>query len=358
MKILYLMHVDWNWIKQRPHFIAEELSNSFEIVVLYLYSFNRKNLTKTEKNNSIKAFPFYRIPKSGKIRVLRKIEIFLQKHKIEKLVKKFDIDCIYVPYPSFVEVLPKWFKGKVIYDCMDRYSAFKTDINKQNLVKEQEQKLVERADFIFVSSKDLSSHISQNYLRNNISKNISIVRNAYNSKIIDMQRQIPSKKEELIICYFGTISSWFDFDLIKKSLETFDFIRYRIIGPAEVELPKHPRIEYIGPVKHDKLYETTCDVDLFIMPFVLNDLIRSVDPVKLYEYINFNKNILCIEYDEVERFAPFVHFYKNFDDYKTVILQCKEDNSLKYSQDERIKFLKENTWHERCEYIKNILNAL
>ena len=46
-----------------------------------------------------------------------------------------------------------------------------------------------------------------------------------------------------------------------------------------------------------------------MMPFILNELIESVDPVKLYEYINFEKNIICIKYDEILRFKDFVYFY-------------------------------------------------
>ena len=34
-KILYLMHIPWGWIKQRPHFLAELLSIDFDVDVFY-----------------------------------------------------------------------------------------------------------------------------------------------------------------------------------------------------------------------------------------------------------------------------------------------------------------------------------
>ena len=43
-KILYVMNVEWNWIKQRPHFIAEGLSKNYHVEVLYRYWYNRKGL--------------------------------------------------------------------------------------------------------------------------------------------------------------------------------------------------------------------------------------------------------------------------------------------------------------------------
>ena len=39
------MNVEWNWIKQRPHFIAEGLSKNHHVEVLYRYWYNRKGLT-------------------------------------------------------------------------------------------------------------------------------------------------------------------------------------------------------------------------------------------------------------------------------------------------------------------------
>lgn len=50
--IIYIMHIDWNWIKQRPQFIAEGLSNKYKIEVFYKYSFKRRNYQK--RKNIIK----------------------------------------------------------------------------------------------------------------------------------------------------------------------------------------------------------------------------------------------------------------------------------------------------------------
>ena len=38
--ILYLMHIDWNWIKQRPQYIAEGLSKKYRVIVMYKHTYN------------------------------------------------------------------------------------------------------------------------------------------------------------------------------------------------------------------------------------------------------------------------------------------------------------------------------
>lgn len=74
------------------------------------------------------------------------------------------------------------------------------------------------------------------------------------------------------------------------------------------------------------------------MPFIINDIIESVDPVKLYEYINFNKNILTSYYEEIDRFDPFVYFYNSYDEFRKQIDLLKSNRKLKYSESERYSF--------------------
>ena len=119
---------------------------------------------------------------------------------------------------------------------------------------------------------------------------------------------------------------------------------------------KHDRIKCIGPVAHDDLYENVKDVDALIMPFVLNDLIMSVDPVKLYEYINFRKNIICVEYPEVKRFSEFVYFYKDYESYANAIKEAIVSDKIKFSIEKQNEFLELNTWKVRAKTIAKVIN--
>ena len=54
-KILYLMGIDWYWIKQRPQIIAEMLNKDYDVTVayykeLFVKQSLRKNNDELEKN--------------------------------------------------------------------------------------------------------------------------------------------------------------------------------------------------------------------------------------------------------------------------------------------------------------------
>ena len=50
MKILYISHVTWGWMKQRPQFIAEQLAKKNQVDVYYRKILNPK-LSYMNKDN-------------------------------------------------------------------------------------------------------------------------------------------------------------------------------------------------------------------------------------------------------------------------------------------------------------------
>jgi teichuronic acid biosynthesis glycosyltransferase TuaH len=355
-KMIYVMNVDWNWIKQRPHFLAQGLAELFDIAVLYQYRYGRKGLQKREPG-SLNIKPIYVIPRIDRYKVLSKLNNWIKCRKISSLIKKNKPRYIFLTFPDQYRSIPKNYDGIVIYDCMDNHLAFIKNAQRRELLEKQELALLERANIVLASSDKLKSVLVNRYGVKQ-QKKIQVVRNGYSGSILEHNQNIKKQSsEKYTICYFGTISSWFNFNFIEKSLLDFKNIQYVLIGPLDgVNVPKSDRIQYIGTVEHDRLFETTKNTDCFIMPFVVNEIIESVDPVKLYEYINFNKNIICVEYDEVMRFGEFVHFYSDYDSFKQQLQILMQEGQVKYSLDTRTSFLKTNSWRERVDQIRNILS--
>lgn len=297
---------------------------------------------------------FYRIPVISHLPLLWEINHFRIKNCIHKHIKKFNPDIIYVSSPGFIKGIPRSFKGKIVYDCMDDMIAFAHLFNKANVLR-FEQELVERSDTVIVSSERLKLVLGKRYPE--YSSKLNVIRNGFDGNIVQTEQQ--SKNELFSFCYFGTIGHWFNFDVIVKSLAVFPDIQYILIGPVGIgaSIPKHDRIIHIPTVEHSELFEKTKNADAFIMPFKINDLVLAVDPVKLYEYINFNKNILCVEYPEVKRFEPFVFFYRDYESFCMRIREMKELTKTKYSNEERLNFLLPNTWKERAKAIVYLLEA-
>lgn len=353
-KMLYLMNVDWNWIKQRPHFLAEELSKYYDVTIINQRRYSKKGFQNRKLDGKI--VQINTIPRIDRYRFLKKINILIKRRCLSKLLKNQDIKYIYTTFPEQVDWIPDNYKGKIIYDCMDDHIGLTRNNDKKKEIKTKENKLINKADYIFISSKYLYDILNKRYEQMQYKK-CEIIRNGFGGEILETNN-IHKKNMNIKIAYFGTISDWFDFNVIEKSLNDFNNIEYLLMGPLHngVKIPPNSRIKYLGTVEHSELFEKTSEAGAFIMPFLLDESIMAVDPVKLYEYINFDRNIICINYPEVSRFNNFVYFYKDYDEFKMCIKNICENTKTKYSMKERIDFLKENAWVNRGEKIRAILS--
>lgn len=353
--MLYVMHVDWRWIKQRPHFIAEQLNSHFDVTVIYKYKYRRKSLQKRDYEKT-RTIPIFLFPKIEYIEKYKYINDFIYSRIVRFFIRIVNPDFIYFTYPISMKCIPDHYHGKLIYDCMDNHVEFLSNKQYIDYFKGLEKETIDRCDYVFASSLHLKQVLSKRYSVNE--GKINIIRNAYDGNIIHIENNTFSCNDIIKLSYIGTISSWFDFDLLIKSCEDFKNIEYHLYGPlSNVTLPEIDRIKYFGIIEHSELYSTVQDSDALVMPFIVNDIIESVDPVKMYEYINFNKNIISVFYNEISRFENYVYFYKNYDEYKKVIeIILSKREEIKYSNKERITFLSDNSWDSRTEEIMKILS--
>lgn len=345
MKILYLMAIDWNWIKQRPQFLVYELSKNNQVDVLYLHEiFGKIQLQNNNaKVNNCKAIPA--IPLRDRNIFFSGIQKVLFLLKIRKY-KKYD--AIWISYPSLIKYIPQKYQGIVIYDCMDYHAAMCKNKRIQYTINTTEKKLVMRADIIFASSNYLMQHMKK---LGGYDKTI-LVRNGFSSdQISNLQHE--NKKEIYKIAYVGTIAEWFDFELLLNSLKIIRNIEYHLLGPKAMEIPQNENIIYDGVCEHSELMNYGKTVDCMFMPFKVNDIIKAVDPVKLYEYISMGTCIISVYYEEIKQFEPFVYFYETLEEYSELLNKLiKNGFQPKYTKVMQEKFLKSSTWEARGNIIE------
>lgn len=346
------MHVPWGWIKQRPHFIAEQLSSIYKVDVFVPFVYKRRELTSNETH--IKFFNIFKLP-FGRFKFIRKIDetivklLFLYKYNISKYEYVWLTDLRLYPYIKGI----LGANQKLIYDCMDDILEFEILRNQFEELESIERELFLNSNFIFFSSTELKNRKTNKYPI----KNYEVVFNAVDSKFIDNslltkydgyfnKYKINNYK---ILTYIGTISDWFDFEIIEKSLLDFENIVYFIVGPIEthIKIFEHERVIYIGSVEHKFIKSIIIQSDFMIMPFKINKLIEAVDPVKMYEYIALNSNVISVKYDELEKFKEFINLYETYDEFKKYI---SVDTVIKKNEVNNA-FFDKNNWKSRVMQI-------
>lgn len=368
------MHIPWGWIKQRPHFLAEALSTDFHIDILCKSPWKvRKSslINKNENDLHIKSFiqfPFDKISLLRNVSLLNIINKIFLRFSISK--KKFNsYDYIWITSISIYPMISHLINDKsvIIWDCMDdelEFGPIKNNIFLLDKYRELESTLIKRADIIFCSSEYLSKKIQR---RTEVSRDIKIVNNAIQLPTIEgetnnVDLQTLNNLEYIsefpnIFMYIGAISEWFNFDILINVLDKEPNMYIVLIGPNDVPIKKHERIIHLGVVNRRWIFHFMEKSTALIMPFKINELIRSVNPVKIYEYIYANRPVIAPYYEEIEKFSNYIHTYNSQDDFLLITKKiiAGELSTLKSEMDNK-EFAYNNQWKNRYIEIKKVIS--
>lgn len=346
-KILYLMHVPWGWIEQRPHIFAKKLGEDYEVCVACWRSLVRYLLRQDKLNPPAALHPrsLWRLPSLLEGGVLSAL---FTRHVRRKISDIDEYECIWVTYPTMIDLIPEDYAGIIIYDCMDDHAAM-VEADKRREVILAEERLLKRADAVIVSSDYLKAVKGR--------EDALTIRNGYKEGTV--YPICPAEvKEKYVLGYFGTVDKWMDFDLLNKTVERFDNLSFKIIGPR-VDGRGINHAVFTGPVCHEDLYDSIEECDCLIMPFVVNEVIKAVDPVKLYEYIAFGKCVVACWYPEIDRFSDYVYFYHSEDEFHRLMDELTNTGfPVKYSEKQRDEFLATNSWEERYRSVVQLLKSV
>lgn len=355
------MHVDWGWIKQRPHFIAQHLAATNTLLILHPFSRKRLSLSGNSRAG-LTVLPFFRLPFARRFLALHYLNRVVLRAFFWLAIRLFRPDIIWLTFPDLYDYLPANHNVPMVYDCMDDALGFDASEKRKTLLLRLEQTLLQKAAHVFCSSPHLQNKL---HLRAPCEKKCTLVHNAYEPEFSQDQNRAPPilvRPGQVALGYIGTISPWIDFAALVLSLQHFPNLEIHFIGPEDGLHGtdwRHERMFLHGPVEHSGLLKWARCFDALIMPFQVTELTRSVDPVKLYEYIFFHQPIVSVYYPELERFSDFVTFYSSHEELLQVLdSYIKSDRAVKYSDAARVTFLALNTWDSRVKQITDTLAGI
>lgn len=110
-----------------------------------------------------------------------------------------------------------------------------------------------------------------------------------------------------MIGFFGLLSEWVDQDLLLRLAREFPGATLQLIGKADVDVSRlqgQPNIQLTGPKPFADLPGLIAQFTVGLIPFTVNDLTRSVNPIKLREMLSAGCPVVSTALPEVERLAP------------------------------------------------------
>lgn len=103
--------------------------------------------------------------------------------------------------------------------------------------------------------------------------------------------------------YVGTIDSWFDeemLDAVAERLPHWSFVLAGPLGCPMERLRARRNVHLLGPIPQDKIPPFLFHATAGIIPFRRNQLVESVCPLKLFEYLAAGLPVVSTRWTEME----------------------------------------------------------
>lgn len=341
LRIAYISHVDSRWIKQRPHFIAESMEQSRHEVTYVCSGLVRREFLVTGQSLAVPVVRIPMLPQRFR-RGLNALDALMSAISALVIIVRLRPQVVVCTHSRHFRLARhiRRMGIRVFYDCMDLNGLF-SDATSTEAADERE--LVAASERTFCSSEPIANHIRA--LRPGAC--VNVVQNALNPAAFEEISALEELYVPGTVGYVGAISTWFDFDAVLALLAARQDLTVRLWGPSDVEIPIHDRIEYMGIVSHEGAIRAMRSCSLLLLPFKVTDLIRAVDPVKVYEYVATGRPVITCDYPQLEHFGDLISRYSS-----TLELISEVDallDSPSVSNQEISKFITSNSWAIRAE---------
>ncbi len=266
---------------------------------------------------------------------------------------------VWVILPSAVPILPHLKPEKVVYYCVDEWSAF--SFLDARAMRELEDRLLAEADMVFASAEELYRNKSP------MNRRTYLVPHGVDSEHFCRARHVDTPlAPELtdlpgpVIGFWGSIHEWIDLDVVKHMAIRHPEWSIVMVGKVDVDLGEVaalPNVHFTGGRSYGALPGFAKGFTAAILPFKINRLTASVNPIKLREYLAAGLPVVSTPLPEVKAYEGLVRIGATPEEFVEQVEAAVKDTS-EGAMKRRMDAISKDTWVARVEYMSALVESL
>jgi hypothetical protein len=252
----------------------------------------------------------------------------------------------------------------IIYDCVD----FLTSENKEKRqrIKRNEQKLLKKADKVFVNSKVLLKD------KRKYRQNIHLLPQGFSLKIFQSPKKLPSKNlifkiKRPLIGYIGGINYRLDYTLLINLANKNPNFSFLFIGPFQKDpfikfekqleqLKKMKNVYFQEFEKKEYIPSVIKHFDICLIPYnISQDFNKYCYPMKIFEYFYLGKPVISTPIEELKQFSPLVKIASDTNSFNQAIKEILKKAWPKTYAQKQKELAIANSWVNKIKKIDQVL---
>ena len=301
-----------------------------------------------------------------KRKLFRKLNYLLNLTNLKRVIKKYGFSnaVLWIYTPDAVDYVRRLWEEKVVYDCVDEYTAQPYYKDNFDNIELDEIELLKRADYVITSAPKLYEAKSK------YNKNTYLVPNAgdYEHFSKAMRDYIPIPEDissipKPVIGFVGAIDEYkLDFRLIAYLADknpNWSIVLIGPVGQAErgtdiKEFKKRENVYLLGQKDYKLMPNYIKVFDVCIIPYVRNEYTEGCLPLKFFEFLATGKPVVISGLPALEQFNGVVKIANMPDDFVSVVKDSLQNDSEE-ERELRLATARENTWDKKVDKLEEIV---
>ena len=291
----------------------------------------------------------------------------INQKKIAKFIREkmkehgFENPVLWVYSPVTVDLVDLVPHSALIYDCVDRHSAYGGLMNPA-LVDAMELELAGKTDMTFATAEALAERLRTAQPKTRFIPNgANFERFAEAAKpqpVPDDLKDIPHP----LFGFVGALQSCIEYDFVEQAAKArpdwhFVWIGKEKPGVDLSALRALPNNHFLGMKPNEQLPQYLAHFDACLNLFAKSDLSKDVSPLKFYEYLSTGRPIVSTKQpDQILQYAPLIEIADSPEEFITACEQSRSDTTPERTS-ARIEAGRACSWDSRVSQMCGILEG-
>jgi glycosyltransferase involved in cell wall biosynthesis len=372
MPILFFSDIAWEHLYQRPQHIASRLAQRTPVLWIEPATLGApRRWIPEKKGENLFLLTLPQFPHNARNRHIRRIsrlvssvplvrwcltqiQAFLLKRACRTLGITVAASPAFVENFQFAPLLRDLRPAAILFDYIDDAFGF---IDYPAYVHAEWRMMLQLADRITATSGVLCNQIARE-----TATPVTLIENGVNTASYDAAAARPTDLPGLgkpLIMYVGTVSHWFDFDLLDAILRGLPESNSVIVGPVHPDVAgrlnesrKFANLHVLGSRAHADIPAYLAAASTGIIPFIRNRLTEGVNPVKLYEYAAAGIPVVTTAFsDDLEAFRDVAFIARTHGSFIADLRTALRGGARVPDAGRLRQFARENDWDRRAAAI-------